>query len=130
MAAPVITRLALRAIALGAAGALGWTTSAAAQPVKDPTLPPPLVRASSDAVRTHATDEPPRVALILRSGERRSAVIDGHGVHEGDVLSIAGTRWRVDRIDDAGVWLADGTQRRRLELFSASGRAVQRRERR
>jgi hypothetical protein len=104
-----------------------------AQPLADPTLPPPGF-GFRDGLPGPATSRDPResdrasdrrLQMIVRGpGEVRTAVIGGVSVRAGDPVDIGGQAMRIERITDDAVHLVRGERRATLELLPAASKAV------
>lgn len=90
-------------------------TAAAAEPLRDPMLPPAASRATAPAGDTIVpTPSGPVLRQILVVDGRRYAV-------EGTRLRGVGDRFagaRIERIGDDAIWLREGAQLRRVPLFA------------
>jgi len=101
------------------------SASAAAAGVADPTEPPAGYRAarpgddkSQDAA---ATPEPVQVQMIVRNGDERIAVVNGHRVRVGQAVLLDGKSVAVVAISDDSVVLARDGRRQTFELMPRAG---------
>jgi len=109
------------ALLLLSATMLMFTTGPAlAQSSRDPTLPPAAalpVQPASSAVGTAETLGP--LSVIVRNG--RSFVVMGTRLYApGQMLGQA----RIERIAETEIWLREGKQLRKVQLFSGVTRRV------
>jgi hypothetical protein len=126
MAAHLRRRFATTALAL-------LPLAAVAQPLADPTQPPPGYGVRDGApgpaaprdARADEREGERRLQMIVRGpGELRTAVIGGVSVRAGDPVDIGGQAMRIERITDDAVHLVRGTRRATLELLPAASKAV------
>jgi hypothetical protein len=109
--------------------ALGAAHAAHAAEITDPTQPPAAARAPATTQAAAPTEaaEPAanRVQMIVRSGDARTAIVDGRPLRVGSALMIDGATAHVVRITEASVVLRHADRRlSTLELIPLGPRAV------
>jgi MSHA biogenesis protein MshK len=102
--------MALGVAVIGCIGSFGWTTSANAQSLADPTRPP---RIFTQDIDTTETASGPILQSVLISPGRRVAIISGQTVRVGEQVGTA----RVVKISDGEVVLRSGSDIQTLRLF-------------
>ena len=109
-------------IALALLTAVGLSAQASAAGVVDPTQPPPGYGAAQRAgdpqsADSIATQEPIRLQMIATDGSAWLAVVNGHRVRPGDVITLDGKNVKVVAIHDDSVVLDRDGRQQMVELM-------------